>query len=114
MHARLHSPVTHAVLFGVALAFTPVVLMMNRLPQAISRATNLGLPVLGREVPLVPVVAIGLLAVLCVVARRHVTRVRVAAGAGHLQEAARIMPDNRVVQATLGRALGTNGAPGGD
>ena len=84
MRSWVYSPVTHAVMLGAALAFTPVVLMMNRVPNAISRATNLGVEVGGWEIPLVPMLMAVMLALLVVVARRHVTRVRVLASVGLL------------------------------
>jgi len=79
--AWIHSSRLHVVLYSLLLVATPFLLLRNFLQPTILILTRFGFEFAGREIPVVPLVALVLLmgSVFCF--RRHLTRVHLLAGA---------------------------------
>lgn len=76
----IHSPRLHAVLYSLLLVATPFVLLQNFLVEKISEVSATTVSIGGHDLPVLPLIAIALVAILLIAVRRHLTRLRLAAG----------------------------------
>jgi len=79
--AGIYSTRLHLVLYSFLLILTPFILVRNYLQNAIGEITRFSMPIAGRDLPVVPVAALIVLAVLLVLLRSRLTRQRLVAGA---------------------------------
>ncbi len=80
MRSWVHAPLTHLLWYCVLLLFLPPLLMKNHLAPAVSVMSREGIALGGVRIPFLLLAALVLLAGWLVLARRHITRVRVVAG----------------------------------
>jgi len=70
----------HVVMYSVLLVATPFLMVRNYLQVAIGEITDFTFPLLGSDIPTVPAVALALIALLLVLFRAHLSRLRILAG----------------------------------
>jgi len=77
----IHSTRLHVVLYGMLLVATPFILLREFLQDAIGRISTYSIDLAGWNLPIVPAIALAALLVLLIALRRHVSWLRVLAGA---------------------------------
>ncbi len=76
----IHSPRLHLVMYSMLLVATPFLLLRNFLQPAIARLSRADVELAGIEVPVVPVLAAGVLIAGLIYFRAYLTRIRLLAG----------------------------------
>lgn len=77
---KIHSPVTHLVLYGLLLIFTPFIMLHSYLQLAVGKLSDYSVYPFGFRLPLMFTCSVTVSAILLIVFRRKLTLFRVAAG----------------------------------
>jgi len=76
----IHSTRLHVVLYSFLLVATPFIMLRAYMQEAVGQLTRIYVEIAGREIVIVPWAVLVLFLAILVLARRHLTPLRIAAG----------------------------------